>query len=73
MITYLIVITFNLYLFKDFFGLNIFSIFFLLFCLSLIYQLIKFDEKKNDLYLRLFKINNLSGLLLFVGIFSLSF
>ena len=71
--TYLIVIAINLYLFKDFFGLNIFSTFFLLFCLSLIYQLIKFDEKKNDLYLRLFKINNLSGLLLFVGIFSLGF
>ncbi len=71
--TYLIVIAINLYLFKDFFGLNIFSAFFLLFCLSLIYQLIKFDEKKNDLYLRLFKINNLSGLLFFVGIFSLGF
>ena len=71
--TYLIVIAINLYLFKDFFGLNIFSTFFLFFCLSLVYQLIKFDEKKNDLYLKLFKINNLSGLLLFVGIFSLGF
>ena len=71
-ISYLIVIILNLYLFKDFLGLNIFSIFLLLFCLSLIYQIIKFDKKKTDNYLNLFKLNNLSGLFLFIGIFSLS-
>ena len=71
-ISYLIVIILNLYLFKDFLGLNIFSIFLLLFCLSLIYQIIKFDKKKTDNYLNLFKLNNFSGLLLFIGIFSLS-
>ena len=71
-VSYLILISLNLYLFKDFLGLNTFSIFFLLFCLSLIYQLIKFDEKKTDTCLSLFKLNNLSGLFLFIGIFSIS-
>ncbi len=71
-ISYIAVIILNLYFFRDFLGLNIFSIFFLLFCLSLIYQLIKFDKKKTDIYLSLFKLNNLSGLLLFIGIFSIN-
>tara|TARA_B100000963_G_scaffold327733_1_gene315699 strand:- start:13715 stop:14575 length:861 start_codon:yes stop_codon:yes gene_type:complete len=71
-ISYLIVIALNLILFKDFIGFNIFTIFFSLFCLSLIYQIIRFDKKKTDNYLDLFKLNNLSGLLFFIGIFSLS-
>ena len=71
-ISYITVIILDLYLFRDFLGLNIFSIFFLLFCLSLFYQLIKFDKKKTDIYLSLFKLNNLSGLFLFIGIFSLN-
>ena len=71
-ISYIAVIILDLYLFRDFLGINIFSIFFLLFCLSLFYQLIKFDKKKTDIYLRLFKLNNLSGLFLFIGIFSLN-
>ena len=71
-ISYITVIILDLYLFRDFLGLNIFTIFFLLFCLSLFYQLIKFDKKKTDIYLSLFKLNNLSGLFLFIGIFSLN-
>ena len=71
-ISYIAVIILDLYLFRDFLGLNIFTIFFLLFCLSLFYQLIKFDKKKTDIYLSLFKLNNLSGLFLFIGIFSLN-
>ena len=70
--SYLIVIILNLFLFKNFLGLNIFSIFFMLFCLSLIYQLVKFKKKKTNIFLRLFKINNFTGLFLFLGIFSLS-
>ena len=44
---YSIVIFLNIYLFKDFLGLNIFSVLFAFFCSSLLYQLIKFDKKKN--------------------------
>ena len=58
-----------LYLFKDYIGMNLHSVFLILFILSLIYQIIKFDKKKTKNYLYLFKINNYSGLLLFLGIF----
>ena len=58
-----------LYLFKDYIGMNLHSVFLLLFILSLIYQIIKFDKKKTKNYLYLFKINNYSGLLLFFSFF----
>jgi len=69
---YIIVILLNLYLFKNYLGLNIFSIIFLLFCATLVYQLLKFDKNKSKKYLNLFKINNYSGLLLFLGIFTIN-
>ena len=43
-----------------------------LFFLSLIYQLYIFDKKKPKLCLRAFKFNNLSGLILFLSILSLT-
>ncbi len=58
-----------LYLFKDYIGMNLHSVFLILFILSLIYQIIKFDKKKTKNYLYLFKINNYSGLLLFFSFF----
>ena len=58
-----------LYLFKDYIGMNLHSVFLILFILSLIYQIIKFDKKKTKNYLYLFKINNYSGLLLFFSLF----
>ena len=69
---YIIVILLNLYLFKNYLGLNIFSIIFLLFRATLVYQLLKFDKNKSKKYLNLFKINNYSGLLLFLGIFTIN-
>ena len=67
---YSIVIFLNIYLFKDFLGLNIFSVFFAFFCLSLLYQLLKFDRKKTNNCLTLFKFNNYTGMLLFLSIFT---
>ena len=69
---YIIVILLNLYLFKSYLGLNIFSLIFLLFCSTLLYQLLKFNKNKSKKYLNLFKINNYSGLLLFLGIFTIN-
>ena len=57
-----------LYLFKNYIGMNFPTVFLILFILSLIYQLVKFDKKKTENYLKLFKINNYSGFLLFLGI-----
>ena len=65
---YFLTFTILLYLFKDEISLNLFSIIFILFCLSLIYQVIKFDKRQTENYLNLFKTNNYSGLLLFLSI-----
>ena len=61
-----------LYLFKNFFGLNFFTFFSTMFILSLIYQLKELKKNNSKLYLRLFKFNNYSGLMLFLGIFSIN-
>ena len=61
------------YLFKDNLGMNIFSIILLFFILSLIYQLFKFEKNKPIECLKMFKLNNFSGLLLFLGILSINF
>ena len=58
-----------LYLFKTYLGMNFHTIFLVFFIISLFYQVIKFDKKKTKNYLYIFKINNYSGLLLFLGIF----
>tara|TARA_B100002052_G_scaffold11763_1_gene9530 strand:- start:113 stop:973 length:861 start_codon:yes stop_codon:yes gene_type:complete len=71
-IAYLISIILIMYLFNNFLGKNIFSFFLILFILSLSYQIIEFKKNKSNDYLKLFKFNNISGLLLFMSIFSLS-
>ena len=58
-----------IFLFHNKFDLNIFSIFIMLYILSLTYQLIKFKKNQPKECLKLFKINNVSGFLLFFGIF----
>ena len=70
--SYLITIIFFLYLFKSFFGLNIFTFFSLLFILSLIYQLKEFYKNNSKDFLKLFKLNNFTGLTLFIGICSIN-
>ncbi len=57
-----------LFMFKNFIGLNVFSFLLILFILSLIFQIIKFDKFNPDSCLKLFKLNNYSGLFLFLTI-----
>ena len=66
--TYFISIILIFYLFKKYIGLNIFSIFFTFYILSLFYQIINLKKKQNEHFLKLFKFNNYSGFLLFLGI-----
>ena len=72
-ISYLISLFFLLYLFIDFFGKNIFTFFYIMFNLTLIYQLIELRKKETKNYLKLFKFNNYTGLLLFIVICSINF
>ena len=67
-ISYLASLILMTYVFKDFVGFNVFSFFLFLFILSLIYQVFYFKKKNKKKYLRLFKFNNYSGFLMFVGI-----
>ena len=62
-----------LYLFKNFFGLNIFSLLIAIFILSFVYQLVKFKNNQSKNYLNIFKSNNYSGLFLFLAIISINF
>ena len=71
--SYLISIVLILFLFSDFLGKNISTVFLMFFILTLIYQLVKFKKNKKTNYLKLFKINNYSGFLLFFSIFSTQF
>ena len=57
-----------LYLFNGFLGLNFFTLFLSFFILSLVYQIKSFEKKKNENYLKLFKLNNYTGLFLFLSI-----
>ena len=71
-ITYLIFITLVIYLFKDFIGANIFTFFLTMFIFTLFFQLLKFKKQKLENCLKLFKLNNLTGLLLFLGIYTIN-
>ena len=72
-LSYLITTILILYLLKDILKLN-YSIFFLaLFIGTLIYQIFKFDKSNSKNCLDLFKLNNLSGLLLFLTFVSINY
>jgi 4-hydroxybenzoate polyprenyl transferase len=66
-ISYLITSTLLIYLFLKELGKNMFSLLLLLFILILIYQIINFNKKKPKTCLNSFKINNYSGLFLFLS------
>ena len=68
-INYLISFLLMFYLFGQL-GLNILTIFFAFFVFYLIYQLVKFKNNRKKDFLKIFKINNYSGLFLFLGIIS---
>ena len=57
------------FLFYKKFDLNISSLLMLTYILSLMYQIIKFKTNVPVICLKIFKINNISGLFLFLGIF----
>tara|TARA_Y100000591_G_scaffold323440_1_gene341264 strand:- start:697 stop:1557 length:861 start_codon:yes stop_codon:yes gene_type:complete len=72
-ISYTITILTILYLFRNFIGLNVFSLLMAIFILSFIHQLVKFKNNQPEKYLNIFKSNNYSGLFLFLAIFSINF
>ena len=69
---YLITLLLIVYLFRNQIGLNLFTFLLSLFCVSLSYQL-NFNVKSVGSCLKMFKLNNYSGLLLFLTILSLNF
>ena len=71
--SYLITVSLLIFLFYDYLGKNIFSILLFFASLTLIYQVVKFDENKSDTCLKLFKLNNFTGLIVFISIFSINF
>jgi len=58
-----------IYLFNDEFGFNNFTLLMIFFFVSLMYQIIKFNKNNPKKCLEAFKLNNISGFLLFFGIF----
>jgi len=71
-VSYLVTISMILFLFKEFIGLNIFSLFLIFFIFAFIYQLFKFKKNKPKNYLKIFKYNNHIGLFLFLTICSIN-
>ncbi len=71
-ISYLLTVVPIFFLFKDFFGRNVFSFFMIFFISTLVYQLIKLKKGRSRNYLSLFKLNNLTGLFLFLSIYSIN-
>ena len=71
-ISYLVSILLTVFLFIEYYGKNFFSLFSLMFFFSLLYQLFHLQSGKTKNYLKLFKFNNYTGLLLFLGILSIN-
>ena len=59
------------FLFLEFIGINFFTLFLFAFFLSLFYQLRTFKKEEQESCLMAFKINNFSGLILFLSIYSI--
>ena len=68
--SYSITIILMLYLFKNYYEKVIFLFFFIMFICSLFYQLLNLKNKSN--YLKIFKFNNYTGLLMFLSICSIN-
>jgi 4-hydroxybenzoate polyprenyltransferase len=69
---YLISSSLIIFLFYNNLDLNYFTLLIVIYILSLMYQIIKFEKGNPRKCLKNFKINNLSGLFLFIGIFLIS-
>ena len=72
-ISYALTMCLLLILFKDYLGKNIFSALLALSFGTLLYQIIKFKENNSKSCLKLFKLNNLTGLIIFISIMSLNY
>jgi 4-hydroxybenzoate polyprenyltransferase len=70
---YLITSSLIIFLFKDIIGFNTFSLLLFIFFLSLIYQVFYFDQFQPKKCLKIFKANNYSGLIFFLGIFLINY
>ena len=70
---YLIFTSGILYLFKSHIELNLTTFFLTLFILSIFIQVKEFDISNNSKMLKLFKVNNISGLILFISFLTISF
>ena len=70
--SYLVTVVLITYLLKDVMGQNISSILILFFILTLIFQIYKFNIHNSSSCLQCFKFNNISGLVLFLSILSIS-
>jgi 4-hydroxybenzoate polyprenyltransferase len=73
LLSYFTSIVLMLFLFYENFGRNLFSIFAILGFLTLIYQIKMFDKNNPKTCLKLFKLNNFTGLVIFIGIFLINF
>ena len=71
-IVYFLMILLLCYLFKDNIGKNIFSFLLSLCFVSIFYQVILFDHKDSKSCLKIFKMNNFTGLILFLSILSIN-
>ena len=56
-----------IYIFKNYLGVNYFTIMLALFVFSLFYQIFKFNKENSSSCLKMFKLNNFSGLVLFLS------
>tara|TARA_A100000164_G_C21294035_1_gene490258 strand:- start:49 stop:540 length:492 start_codon:yes stop_codon:yes gene_type:complete len=70
--SYLISILIILYLFNNIIGLNIFTLLLSFFALSLFYQVLNFKKDNPKKCLQLFKLNNISGSILFLTLLSIN-
>ena len=71
--SYFLTLSILSYLFFEFIGLNIFTIMFIFFTISLIYQIFKFDKSNPKSCLNVFKFNNFSEFILFLTICSINY
>ena len=72
-INYLLTSLILIYLFNNELGINAFTFFLILFLLTLILQIMKFNKHRPIDCLTSFKMNNVSGLILFLSIYSINF
>jgi 4-hydroxybenzoate polyprenyltransferase len=67
-ICYILSSSFIIYLFYSYIGFNYFTMLLSIFILTLIFQIFFFKKDVPETCLKAFKLNNFSGLILFLGI-----